>query len=313
MDDRNCGAIGTSCSSTTFCIGALYSGGVATPSCGTPVSNDTLANATSISMVTPSTVYNTGTFTFDLSHATGQAGVQCAAVGPEVYYRIDVGAPIILYADTFGTTFDTVLYVADAMGRYLSPPAGTSFVACNDDSCSGNQSQLYMPLNSGRYWLGVGAYTSVAVSTGTLHVQQFVTGSAGFSPSPLVAGTATVTAPAMSGMGNISVATTGTDPGCSPGANPEFMTWFNACPTYAGGSFSATTCGLTGADTYLVQVSPARGATAIVRNNNGCSSPQATLASAGITIPSGAGFHALYLDTCGTTSTTGYSASVTRP
>jgi hypothetical protein len=79
----------------------------------------------------------------------------CAASNaPDVYYHLPLAKTTRVQANTFGSTFDTVLAIVDGNG--------TSW-GCNDDAFSTvRQSMLDVTLPSGDYYIVVDGYSSAA-------------------------------------------------------------------------------------------------------------------------------------------------------
>jgi hypothetical protein len=118
---------------------------------GDPVcpSNDTPPGAIDISAG--------GTFTTDLSsahdnHTVGTCGLP-ANGGRDVYYRFYLPAAEVIYVDTFGSNFDSVLRLYSGTCTSIA-----SEVVCRDDSCGSLQSQQAMQLAAGNYCLIVDQY-----------------------------------------------------------------------------------------------------------------------------------------------------------
>jgi hypothetical protein len=131
-----------------------------------------------------------GTFTVDLSAARDDQannGISCGiAGGRDVFYRFTLPAPEVVYVDTFGSSFDTVVRVFP--GNCTAPPATQS---CFDDQCGGQQTQGALPLAAGSYCLVVDQYSS-AQNTGALVLTFTRGGRTGTAIAP-VAGTQTGT------------------------------------------------------------------------------------------------------------------------
>src|SRR5262249_55686295 len=140
-----------------------------------PPANDSRANAQVISLTAP-----TFTTTVNISGATNSvprawcASPACTTTPREVFYTFTLTQPEIVYADTFGTGFDTLLWLQDATGAIVPTPTADSGISCSDNACglAGGQSQLAAVLDGAptgtRYYLLVSNCTS-AVGTVTLH------------------------------------------------------------------------------------------------------------------------------------------------
>lgn len=191
---------------------------------------------------------------------------------PDVWFKFTVpsGAPHLVYVDSFSASWDTVLFFADSCtaARPLSS-ASSKLQECNDDAsaapgdgCAGStrkQSTIvgYFPPNSTRYIVLSGA--NGATGPATLRVLHQPTGNNGASsgtgapaPLPLASGSRTLTGTTQgtgvmnpNSQGIAACFTSGgiTIPAWETGAGPEQSYFWTSCPEYAGGAFSATTCG----------------------------------------------------------------------
>lgn len=117
--------------------------------------NDLPEHATDISRA--------GTFELDLFGARDDFASSCAPGRPEVFFRFTLPRPEVVYADTFGTPFDTAVTV-----RSGDCASGLE-TACVDNSCGGAQSQGAWSLAAGDYCLVVeGAPASEEEAAGKL-------------------------------------------------------------------------------------------------------------------------------------------------
>jgi hypothetical protein len=122
--------------------------------------NDLIGSATLIGSLPYSTTQT------DIRYATitgGDPGF-CKTVSNTVWYRYTPASNVTLTADTFTSTYDTVLAIFD--GTTLAS------LGCNDDS-GGTTSQLSVAVVGGhQYYIGIGAYSSGLTTdvSLTLHV-----------------------------------------------------------------------------------------------------------------------------------------------
>jgi hypothetical protein len=257
--------------------------------------NDSCGGATGISLATPE-----ATLSGSNVGARGDLAAPCGFnVGTDVWFRFTIAGPSreLVYADTFGSGFDTVLYFATGCGTALTGTTTAGDAVCNDDSgsigCSGGlQSQVTALLGPGTYYLVLGGYNgqsgSYALRFQHLPVGNGAVGTVGPGTSTLSANT--------SGAGQIV--------GCT-GTGPEQTWWWRTCPAAGSGTLTASTCSATW-DTVLY-----------VRNGDGagggCNDDSCGLQSSvsGV-VSAGAGIHALTLDGYGSASGAA-SVSVTRP
>ncbi len=114
----------------------------------------------------PVDISNGGTFTVDLGAANNDqdsGGLSCGiAGGRDVYYRFTLPAAEVVYYDTFGSSFDSVVRIYP--GACTAPPPAPT---CADDQCGGRQTQGATALAAGTYCLVVDQYSS-AQTTGAL-------------------------------------------------------------------------------------------------------------------------------------------------
>ncbi|MEI8256798.1 MAG: hypothetical protein WCJ30_14075, partial [Deltaproteobacteria bacterium] len=143
-DSTNCGTCGYACSGSTACSAGT---------CGVPPPpNDRCTAASPINLSVHSTTISTTTVS-----AAHDATAPCStAAGADVFFSFTLTQPELVYADTFGSTFDTILFFANSCttGLPLSA-ASTGLIECDDDSggagCSsgGLQSQVTAYLQPG--------------------------------------------------------------------------------------------------------------------------------------------------------------------
>jgi hypothetical protein len=176
-----------------------------------------------------------GVFTAEIDAATvADVNPACAAAaGGDLFFRIDLPIPEIVYASTYGSTLDTVLSV-----RRDPCERDDLEVLCADDGCNEVGEHVVDVFGAGTWYFAVKAKVAGATGTVRLNVQR--AGCAEAAPA-LAAG---------SYDGNTSGAGNDTAPGCGRGGGPDQLWYFTSCPGPT--AVEASTCGaLTRMDTVL--------------------------------------------------------------
>jgi hypothetical protein len=232
--------------------------------------NDTCAGAIALTGAT-------GTRAGDTINGAVANTTDCST-GLDVFYRVDVAVASVVYVDTFGSSFDTVLSY-----RGTSCP-GTASRCNDDDDCDSLQEQIGVLVSPGSHYFAVHAY-STSVTTGSVSIRWQVT-AAPAGNLEVVDGSGSYSGTTSSSAGRIS-------PTCGGGSSgfEHAYYWFQ-CPG-ASRTVSAHTC-FSDYDTTLSIVGP----TGTLACNDDSSdwllcSPGSELS--GITT-SGAGFFAIFVD-----------------
>jgi hypothetical protein len=214
--------------------------------------------------------------TADTTAAEHVLDFPCAANGADIVFKVRADGPELVYADTFGTTWNTALLFSDSC-EVAAPPEGDGMAACNDDACGTGQSQAFATLQYGFHYLIV---SGVKGASGPLrlHYERAPLGNgAAFN---LPAGTATLTGTTG---GSDSTRT------CDM-AGPKNSYWWTTCPTDVGGPFHATTCNGSTWDAALILQVPRLNDSPLCADDDPLCGVQATLDG---TIPPGAGLAVL--------------------
>jgi hypothetical protein len=184
-----------------------------------------------------------GTFTVDLTAANDDqenSGLSCGIMGGrDVFYKFTLPATEVVYFDTFGSSFDSVIRVFP--GACTAPPATQT---CFDDQCTGTgtgrQSQGALQLAAGSYCLVVDQYSN-AQTTGSL-VLTFTRGGR--------TGTAVATASG-SRTGDSCTGTNVTTGSCQPSSTAKDVAcYFLTCPMTTK-TVGASTCTGTAHDSVV--------------------------------------------------------------
>jgi len=182
-----------------------------------------------------------GTWNVDLSasHDDNYATVGTQACGRaggrDAFYQFSLPNEEVVYYDTYGSNFDTVVRIFAGNCTSL----GATLV-CSDDSCDTTRSIGAVDLQPGTYCLVVDQFSSD--TTGGLATLNFRRGGRPGSPLPAASGTVTGTT---SGKANLSTAS------CQNNTNQgDVGHFFLTCPSYTY-TVDASTCTNTSFDTVL--------------------------------------------------------------
>ncbi len=262
-DVNACGRCGLSCAAGQMCVAGV---------CTTPgPSNDACASPLTIDLAAGAAQTITGTTT----NAT-QSANSCTA-NPDVFYQFTLTQREVVYVDTFGTAWDTVVGLT-------RPGCSTTATTCVDDSCGLVQSQLSQVLDPGTYVVVVDQY-GTGGGAFTLHFQHYPVGGT-VASLDLTGGTRRLS-------GTTSGTSAVSSTCCSGGAENTY--YATTCPSFAEVSFRASTCGNATYDTELDFRSGNRAASGgSVCNDDACGL-QSTITGR---VPAGAGLHVLYADAC---------------
>ncbi len=292
----NCGACGRVCAAGQACVmGACSS---------VAPSNDTRAGATPINLSTASVdiAANTAAATHDLDTPCVGSAVNA---GRDVFYRFTLTRRELVFADTVGSTFDTVLFFADSSGVRLTSSVSGDQV-CNDDistECMGGglNSRVFTLLAPGDYYLVLSGY-GTAAGAATIHFEHVAAG--GGAVATLAQGMSTLT-----GVTSATAASGLTSATCG-GAASENAYWWVTCPaTGTSAALTADTCGTATFDSVLY-LNTGSGFTACNDNGAGTCAPQSQL-SASYSLATR--LHALYVDGFTASSAGSYTLRVNRP
>ncbi len=219
--------------------------------------------------------------------ATHDVDATCSAdQGPDVFYSFSVSKRVFVYADTFGASWNTVLFLTNSACEPI-PTTMAGDAVCSDDSCGTQQSRIVALLEPGAYRLGLTGRGG-AQGEATIHFEWALAGSGTIAKLPTSNGVATGTT-AGSG-GNID----GISNACVAAA-AEDSYWWARCPSDPARIVNASTCGGTTWESVVEAQIPRLApnmASAYKCNLDGCGL-QATLSMA---IPAGAGLGVISID-----------------
>jgi hypothetical protein len=215
----------------------------------------------------------------DLSVSTTNAqhilDFPCASNGADIVFKIQSNEPEMVYADTFGTTWNTALFFSETCDSPKAPE-GAEMATCNDDACGTSQSQAYATLAYGYHYLIVSGVNGESGQV-TVHFQHVPIGN-----GPLVV--------LPKGAGTISGTTDGIDISrtCDT-SGPKNSYWWVSCPSDLGGSFHASTCKGADWDSFLIFQIPRLDSLSCNDDDVACGMQS----TADATIPPGAGMFVL--------------------
>ena len=219
--------------------------------------------------------------------------------GPDVFYKFAVSKRVFVYADTFGASWNTVLFLLSDTCVPLAVPTMTGDSVCSDDACGTQQSRLVARLEPGSYRLGLGGRGG-AQGDATIHFEWTLAGSG--TATELPQGESVQTGVTAAGGGNIT--TLSQD--CVSAAS-ENSYWWARCPSDPGGTLTASTCGGTTWESIVELQIPK--SVPYQCNIDGCGL-QASLTAE---VPPGAGLGVLSIDGQGGSDHGAYSMTVSRP
>jgi hypothetical protein len=241
-----------------------------------------------------------GSVHLDLTRdTTGAAHVldfPCADNGSDLVFLIDVSSqqPQLVYADTFGTDWNTALFITDTCDT--PKPSGDLAAVCSDDACGTGQSQVAAALGYGYYYLIVSGANGESGSV-TVHIQ---TAALGTGPTTVLP----------QGSGSVEGTTSGGDRSAlCDAAGPINNYWWLSCPDDVGGAFRASTCDGLKWDTVLGLQIPRTDSLSFNDDDDACGM-RSTLAS---TLPPGAGLQVLTVGGSSGKDLGSYTLTYTRP
>ena len=299
----NCGACGRACAPGQNCT--------ASACVAAPLGNDHCSGATAIDWTNRSTTISVNT-----AMATNDLAGSCDSnPGVDVFYRFTVPGPNseLVWFDTIGSSYDTVLYFASDCTHPITASTTTGDVLCNNNinqtGCTDatGASNVFGLFRPGTYYLVLDATSGGGAAV--LHMQHLPVGVGALST--LAAGVSTRTGTTVTGATGYVHGACGNVTGATTNA-PEDTYWWRSCPAYAGGTFTATACGGAAWDTVFYVFNGNAATTLDICNddtNNGTCTTPSTLTGA---IPAGAGLHTFYVDGYNT-SAGAYTANITRP
>ena len=219
-----------------------------------------------------------GTFTVDLSAARddqNDAGSFCGSIGGrDVFYKFTLPAAEVVYFETFGSNFDSVVRI------YAGACTATGArQTCADDSCGIRQTQGALQLAAGSYCLVMDQYSSF--QTMGASVLTFVRG--GRTGAAIIPVTGSVT-------GNTTaLSNQSTSTSCQPNASgPDQGYYFMTCPAVAS-VVSADVCTGTTYDSIVaLRKGNANAADVACADDGGCTGalqsnlPDSTLNTSGL-------------------------------
>ncbi|MCA9679151.1 MAG: hypothetical protein KC464_29245, partial [Myxococcales bacterium] len=180
-----------------------------------------------------------GTYSVDLTAARDDdaySGTGCGSTGGrDVFYTFTLPAAEVVYLDTFGSSFDSVIRLYQGACTARTSPV------CDDDAgvCTGTQSQLATQLAAGTYCVVVDQYSS-SQTTGSM-VLTFTRGGRTGTKISTASGSQT---------GDTCTGTDVSDGSCRANTAPDVGYFFTVCPSETR-TVGASTCTGTTWDSVL--------------------------------------------------------------
>ena len=259
--------------------------------------SDSCADATAIPLSAANPRVDLLTSTLGATH---DIDVSCSpGAGPDVFYKFVFAKRVLIYADTFGASWNTSLFLLDDSCNPITTSTTPGDSVCSTGACGTSQGRIVALLEPGFYRLGLSGQGG-ASGTATIHFEWTLAGSGNIAPLPKGMSTQTGTT---GGGGNID----GLDSKCLA-AGGEDSYWWARCPNDAAGSVTASTCG--GADWDSIVDVQIPGGTKTYTCAEGTCGNQSSLTTA---VPAGAGLGVVSIDGQGGTDYGNYSMIVTRP
>ncbi|PTL75305.1 hypothetical protein DAT35_55720 [Vitiosangium sp. GDMCC 1.1324] len=259
--------------------------------------NDQCGSAQVVNLGAFSTV---STFSGNTCNATPDTLSHCRPyAAPDVFYRFTVNQRSLVYVDAFSSTYDTVLFFTDV----CSTEQNKGF-ECVDDQCGTLQSQMVQLFEPGTYYLVVSGFGGQCGAF-NIHFQHLPASDVLYKlPESSQFSSSTDN---MANRG-VPLLTDRTQSTCSGSYGGRDVThYYTTCPSYLGGTLSATTCGLASFDTVLYF---RQGNTPAVACNDDACGLQSTISGA---VTPGAALRALYTDGYSSSSFGDFSINLSRP
>ena len=220
----------------------------------------------------------------------------CATSAKVVVLSFNLMQTELVYADTFGASWDTVLAFADSCDGTFSTLPVTGANACSDNACGTSQSQAVALLGYGQHFLYVGGVSGTR-GVATVHFRHAPVGNGPLVMLPPGTGSTQGTT---QGRGAVNMCQ-------ASGADNSY--WWQSCPSYPGGAMTASTCSGTSFDTVLSLQIPGSGVSSCADDDPSCG-VQSKMSA---TIPAGAGIYVLTVDGTAGRDAGNYTLAFTRP
>jgi hypothetical protein len=204
--DANCGRCGNACPAAQVCVS-----GVCRRTNTSSTSARTIDISTGSSVDVPFTT--AGASGPDTANCTGGAPL------PSAWFRFTLAQREVVYADTFGTGFPTVLGlgVDAASFRWVGQPQ-----SCGSGThCAASGVRVVATLSAGSYFVAVSSASLSETGSGTLHLQHLPVGNGAVAPLEVPP-----TAGCFQGSLSGSTSGTGSMSACADASGPEASYWW---------------------------------------------------------------------------------------
>jgi hypothetical protein len=209
-----------------------------------------------------------------------------------VFYSFRLAKQSIVYADSFGASWNTVIYFTSSCTSATVPLGNPQ--ACSDDACGTGQSQAMALLPAGKHYLVI-AGAGGQKGSATIHFEQAVVGKGGATQLP--PGTHKLTG-MLTGTGALFK--------CEAAGN-DYSYYWASCFGFPGGRLDAGTCENTKFDSLMTVHTPRTGSTICADDGCGLQS------KIEMNLPAGAGLNIINVDSSSPIHTGPYTLTVTRP
>jgi hypothetical protein len=167
--------------------------------------------------------------------ATHDIDVPCSTgQSPDVFYKVSFSKRVMIYADTFGANWNTVLFLLSDDCVPITTSTTPGDAVCSGGACGTSQSRLVALLEPGNYRLGLSGAAG-AKGAATIHFEFTLAGSGAVKQLPQGDSVQKGTTPSRTNI-------TSQSEKCMAAAGEDSY-WWARCPNDPAGTLTASTCG----------------------------------------------------------------------